>query len=203
MTFGWNIPSNVNWISNCWHYHGLRSRARVWRVSLFCFFSFFFYVNDHASITCCFSVAFLLPPCFAALSIACVSTCSENKNWEKKVWTVREYRFIISNGSSTGNVCLVVLVCVFLFDIGKKYLWEAFIWQIPLECEARQCYNADDDDSLSPLTFSGEWSESSRKTTTHWLFHTGSVSMVTSLSSIHCFDVYSFILGRPWIVMQL
>lgn len=27
--------------------------------------------------------------------------------------------------------------------------------KIPLECEARQCYDADYDDSLSPLTFSG------------------------------------------------
>lgn len=33
--------------------------------------------------------------------------------------------------------------------------------KIPLECEARQCYDADYDDSLSPLTFSGEWSEDS------------------------------------------
>lgn len=47
--------------------------------------------------------------------------------------------------------------------------------KIPLECEARQCYDADYDDSLSPLTFSGEWSEDSclkkikNQITMHWL----------------------------------
>lgn len=47
-------------------------------------------VNDHVGITCCFLVAFLLPPCFAAFSIVRLSTCSdfkkEKKNKKKKVY---------------------------------------------------------------------------------------------------------------------
>lgn len=44
------------------------------------------------------SVAFLLPPCFAALSIV----LSLHLFWQKKkLFTVWEYRFIISNGSYT------------------------------------------------------------------------------------------------------
>lgn len=45
----------------------------------------------------------------------------------------------------------------------KKNIYEKHLYdKIPLECEARQCYyDADYDDSLSPLTFSGEWSEES------------------------------------------
>lgn len=55
---------------------------------------------------------------------------------------------------------LYVYMC--LFDVGKKNIYEKHLYdKIPLECEARQCYDADYDDSLSPLTFSGEWSEDS------------------------------------------
>lgn len=43
-------------------------------------------------------------------------------------------------------------------SVYEKHLYD----KIPLECEARQCYyDADYDDSLSPLTFSGDWSEES------------------------------------------
>lgn len=51
--------------------------------------------------------------------------------------------------------------CICLFDVDKKKnIYEKHLYdKIPLECEARQCYDADYDDSLSPLTFSGEWSE--------------------------------------------
>lgn len=57
-------------------------------------------------------------------------------------------------------------MCICLFDVDdkkKKNIYEKHLYdKIPLECEARQCYyDADYDDSLSPLTFSGEWSEES------------------------------------------
>lgn len=53
-------------------------------------------------------------------------------------------------------------MCICLFDVEKKNIYEKHLYdKIPLECEARQCYDADYDDSLSPLTFSGEWSEDS------------------------------------------
>lgn len=53
-------------------------------------------------------------------------------------------------------------VCVYVYLTLKKNIYEKHLYdKIPLECEARQCYDADYDDSLSPLTFSGEWSEDS------------------------------------------
>ena len=57
-------------------------------------------------------------------------------------------------------------VCVYVYltlMIKKKNIYEKHLYdKIPLECEARQCYyDADYDDSLSPLTFSGDWSEES------------------------------------------
>ncbi len=53
-------------------------------------------------------------------------------------------------------------MCICLFDVEKKNIYEKHLYdKIPLECEARQCYDADYDDSLSPLTFSGKWSEDS------------------------------------------
>lgn len=64
-------------------------------------------------------------------------------------------------------------VCVYVFDVEKKKnIYEKHLYnKIPLECEARQCYDADYDDSLSPLTFSCEWSEDSSflKTSNHAL----------------------------------
>lgn len=114
---------------------------------------------------CCFSVAFLLPPCFAALSIVCLSTCSDlkrkKKRKKKSLFTVQEYRFIISNGSYNIKSVLGCAVCVNVYlTLEKKTIYEKHLYdKIPLECEARQCYDADYDDSLSPLTFSGEWSE--------------------------------------------
>lgn len=61
------------------------------------------------------------------------------------------------------KVCLVVLyVYLSIWRLGKKNIYEKHLYdKIPLECEARQRYDADYDDSLSPLTFSGEWSEES------------------------------------------
>lgn len=59
-------------------------------------------------------------------------------------------------------MCLDVLyVYICLFDVGKNIYEKHLYDKIPLECEARQCFNADSDDSLPPLTFSGEWSEES------------------------------------------
>lgn len=52
-------------------------------------------------------------------------------------------------------------MCICLFDVEKNIYEKHLYDKIPLECEARQCYDADYDDSLSPLTFSGEWSEDS------------------------------------------
>lgn len=55
-------------------------------------------------------------------------------------------------------------VCVYVCLTLKKNIYEKHLYdKTPLECEARQCYDADYDDSLPPLTFSGEWSESSVK----------------------------------------
>lgn len=55
-----------------------------------------------------------------------------------------------------------VCVLVYLTFGKKKNIYEKHLYdKIPLECEARQRYDADYDDSLSPLTFSGEWSEES------------------------------------------
>lgn len=91
----------------CWLRQQLLALAwlKSWRMSRL------LKLNDHVSITCCFLVAFLLPPCFAAFSIVRLSTCSDFKKEKKKksLLTVREYRFIISNGSRTWKVCLVVL----------------------------------------------------------------------------------------------
>lgn len=55
-------------------------------------------------------------------------------------------------------------LCSMYVTVGRKkniYEHKHLYNKIPLECEARQCYDADYDDSLSPLTFSGEWSEDS------------------------------------------
>lgn len=58
-------------------------------------------------------------------------------------------------------VCVYVYLTLMIKK--KKNIYEKHLYdKIPLECEARQCYyDADYDDSLSPLTFSGEWSEES------------------------------------------
>lgn len=58
-------------------------------------------------------------------------------------------------------MCLVVLF-VYMSIWRWKNIYEKHLYdKIPLECEARQCYDADYDDSLSPLTFSGKRSEES------------------------------------------
>lgn len=53
-------------------------------------------------------------------------------------------------------------VRVYVYLTLEKNIYEKHLYdKLPLECEARQCYDADYKDSLSPLTFSGEWSEDS------------------------------------------
>lgn len=50
-------------------------------------------------------------------------------------------------------------ICICLFDVGKqkKNIYEKHLYdKIPLECEARQCYDADYDDSLSPFNTKGQ-----------------------------------------------
>lgn len=94
-------------------------------------------------------------------------------------------------------------------NIYEKHLYD----KIPLECEARQCYDADYDDSLSPLTFSGQWTEESSRrkwiTTNLFcsIFFVRAYSPLCSPNSIHSFNVtasfwvshhlpYSFSVGK-------
>ena len=63
----------------------------------------------------------------------------------------------------------------YLTLIKKKNIYEKHLYdKIPLECEARQCYDADYDDSLSPLTFRGV------------LFHHALAFICISLLSSYC-----------------
>lgn len=60
------------------------------------------------------------------------------------------------------NCAVGCVPCMWLLGEKKNIYEHKHLYnKIPLECEARQCYDADYDDSLSPLTFSGEWSEDS------------------------------------------